>query len=203
VFATSSSLPTTNKQIVPAEKEIHIVDKDFDDKIKTRRVIRREIRGARSARCNSEILSSLIIQPGNNMNNGHGNSSSNTTGKGYALVLPSFTLTAPKGSQDNAGLSCCTSSDRQRSTLLPPVPPPPSSSSTITAAASSSPVPPRSPVIAGKDRAMSIHELGSTSADRLRSAGLSSYENFSRPTERQTTTRQTETASPGGYPEKR
>ena len=151
VVATSSSscppLPA-NKQIVPAEKEIHIVDKDFDDKIKTRRVIRREIRGARSARCNSEILSSLIIQPGNNMNNGHSNNSSTTTtttGKGYALVLPSSTLTAPIGSKNNAGLSSCTSSDRPRSTLLPPVPPPPSS--TTTAAASSSPVPPRSPVI--------------------------------------------------------
>ena len=155
VVATSSSscppLPSTNKQIVPAEKEIHIVDKDFDDKIKTRRVIRREIRGARSARCNSEILSSLIIQPGNNMNNGHSNNSSSssttTTGKGYALVLPSSTLTAPIGSKNNAGLSSCTSSDRPRSTLLPPVPPPPSSSTTTAAASSSSPVPPRSPVI--------------------------------------------------------
>ena len=48
---------------------------------------------------------------------------------------------------------------------------------------------------------MSMHELGSTSADRLRSAGLSSYENSSRPTtttERQTTTRQTETINPPG-----
>jgi hypothetical protein len=48
---------------------------------------------------------------------------------------------------------------------------------------------------------MSMHELGSTSADRLRSAGLSSYENSSRPTtttERQTTTRRTETINPPG-----
>ena len=48
---------------------------------------------------------------------------------------------------------------------------------------------------------MSMHELGSTSADRLRSAGLSSYENSSRPTtttERQTTTRQNETINPPG-----
>ena len=56
------------------------------------------------------------------------------------------------------------------------------------------------PVIAGKDRPMSMHELGSASADRLR-GGLSSYES-SRPTsERQTTTtttRQNETINPPG-----
>jgi hypothetical protein len=118
-----------------------------------RRVIRREIRGARSARCNSEILSSLIIQPGNNMNNnsnGHSNNSgsnNSAAGKGYALVLPSSTLTAPIGSKNNGGLgSSCTPSERPRSALLPPVPPPSSTAATAVVAASPVP-PPRSPII--------------------------------------------------------
>lgn len=114
----------------------------YDCAFSARRVIRREIRGARSARCNSEILSSLIIPPGNNnMNNGNNSSTAhNTAGKSYALVLPSSTLTAPIGSKNNAGLSGSTS-DRPRSALLPPVPPP----TTTTVAAS--PAAPRSPVI--------------------------------------------------------
>ena len=105
--------------------------------ITARRIIRREIRGARSTRCNSEILSSLIIPPNNAMNSGS-NTNLGTAGKGYALVLPSSTLTAPIGSKNNAGLgSSSSSADRPRSALLPPVAPPPSAS----------PVPPRSPVI--------------------------------------------------------
>ena len=122
-----------------------------------RRVIRREIRGARSARCNSEILSSLIIQPNTIMNtatsSSHGNitaaagvgsSCTNLAGptaaqssgstKGYALVLPSSTLTAPIGSKNNGGL------ERPRSAAhLPPV-------AATAAAAPTSPAPPRSPV---------------------------------------------------------
>ena len=104
--------------------------------ITARRVIRREIRGARSARCNSEILSSLIIPPNNAMNS-DSDMSLGTASKGYALVLPSSTLTAPIGSKNNAGFGSSSSADRPRSALLPPVAPPPSAS----------PVPPRSPVI--------------------------------------------------------
>ncbi|KAI9561005.1 hypothetical protein GHT06_011961 [Daphnia sinensis] len=253
VVAASPCPPLPAK--TAAEKDIVIIDKDFDDKIKTRRVNRREIRGARSARCNSEILSSLIIPPGNNnMNNG--NSGNNTAGKGYALVLPSSTLTAPIGSKNNAGLSSSTS-DRPRSALLPPVPPPPttvaaslaaprspvisanphspfylymadvprtrhyesleslqhaftnmnspsrarhSSSKDMPDSAGSHKTEPVTPVIAGKDRPMSMHELGSAPADRLR--GLSSYEtSLARPAgERQTTkaSRQLETINPPG-----
>ena len=95
--------------------------------ITARRIIRREIRGARSTRCNSEILSSLIIPPNNAMNS-DSNMSLGTASKGYALVLPSSTLTAPIGSKNNAGFGSSSSADRPRSALLPPVAPPPSAS---------------------------------------------------------------------------
>lgn len=62
-------------------------------------------------------------------------------GKGYALVLPSSTLTAPIGSKSSGGLSS-SSSERPRSAHLPPVAP--STTSTTTTV---SPAPPRSPVI--------------------------------------------------------
>ncbi|XP_057372527.1 protein outspread-like [Daphnia carinata] len=257
VVAASPCPPPAAK--TAAEKDIVIIDKDLiDDKIKTRRVNRREIRGARSARCNSEILSSLIIPPGNNnMNNGNNSSANNTAGKGYALVLPSSTLTAPIGSKNNAGLSSSTS-DRPRSALLPPVPPTTvaaspaaprspvinnpanphspfylymadvprnrhyesleslqhaftnmnspsrarhSSSKDMPDSAGSHKTEPVTPVMAGKDRPMSMHELGSAPADRLR--GLSSLHETSlaRPTsERQTSkaSRQLETINPPG-----
>lgn len=65
-------------------------------------------------------------------------------GKGYALVLPSSTLTAPIGSKTSGGLSS-SSSERPRSAHLPPVAPSPISTATTTTVVS--PAPPRSPVI--------------------------------------------------------
>ena len=80
-----------------------------------RRVIRREIRGTRSARCNSEILSSMLIPPASAAAAPVSPVLQQQQAKTYALVLPSSTLTAPIGSKNN---------DRPCSALhLPPIPP--------------------------------------------------------------------------------
>lgn len=75
-----------------------------------------------------------------------------------------------------------------------------SSSKDMPDSAGSHKLEPVTPVMAGKERPISMHELGSASADRLR--GLSSYETTSvRPTsERQSAkaSRQLETINPPG-----